>query len=121
MTVQTISTAGGEKLVVLPAADYEALCDALDAARHAQSMAALARGDEELLTTAEARALMQAPTPLAFWRRKRDMTQAALGKAAGVTQSYIAALEAGARKGDPPLFKRLAGALRVRMEDLVEG
>ena len=42
------------------------------------------------------------------------------GAAAGVTQSYIAALEAGARKGDPALFKRLAGALGARMEDLVD-
>ena len=93
---------------------------ALDAARHAQTMAALERGEEELLTAAEAGALAQALTPLAFWRRKRALTQAALGAAAGVTQSYIAALESGARKGDPALFKRLAGALGVRMEDLVD-
>ena len=91
------------------------------AARHARSMAALARGDEELLTAAEARALAEAPTPLAFWRRKRVLTQAAPGKAAGVTQNYIAALESGARKGDPALFKRMAAGLGVRMEDLVEG
>jgi DNA-binding XRE family transcriptional regulator len=94
--------------------------DACDAAHHAQSMAALARGEEELLTSAEALAFARAPTPLAFWRRKRDMTQAALGKLCGVTQSYIASLESGARKGDPALFKRLATALRVRMDDLVE-
>jgi hypothetical protein len=31
----------------------------------------------------------------------------------------MAELEAGKRKGDPALFRRLATSLRVRMEDLV--
>ena len=62
---------------------------------------------------------LDAATPLAFWREKRGMTQKALGAAAGVGQSYIASLESGARKGDPALFKRLAQALRVRIEDLI--
>ena len=64
---------------------------------------------------------LAAPTPLAFWREKRGLTQKDLGTAAGIGQSYVAALEQGARKGDPALFKRLASALRVRMEDIVEG
>jgi hypothetical protein len=32
-----------------------------------------------------------------------------------------AALEAGSRKGDPALLKRLSNALALRMEDLVDG
>ncbi len=47
------------------------------------------------------------------------LTQAALAAAVGISQSYLAGLEAGSRKGDPALFLRLARALSVRMEDIV--
>lgn len=117
----TITTPGGEKLVLMPLAALNALYDELDAARANSTMAALARGEQELLTTEEVKAALLATTPLAFWRKKRGLTQTALAIAVGITQSYVAALEAGDRKGDPGLFLRLAHALNVRMEDLVEG
>ena len=92
---------------------------ARDAANHSATMAAIGRGEIELLTQDEVLRALDAPTPLAFWREKRGMTQKALGAAAGVGQSYVASLESGARKGDPALFKRLAAALKVRIEDLI--
>ena len=119
MTIQTIKTSTGETLVVLPLTEYEALEDAADAARHAMVMAKLKRGESESLTSKEVKALLAAPTPLAFWRRKRGFTQAALAKRALISQSYLASLEAGRRKGDPALIKRLAQALALRMEELV--
>ena len=53
-------------------------------------------------------------------RRSRGLIQKALAAQAGISQSYMAELESGKRKGDPALFKRLARALAVRMEDVVE-
>ena len=94
--------------------------DALDAARHRETMAAAARGEVEWLTPEETLAFVAAATPLAFWRKKRGLTQKALATQAGISQSYMAELESGKRKGDPALFKRLARALTVRMEDVVE-
>jgi ribosome-binding protein aMBF1 (putative translation factor) len=120
MTYQTIKTPAGETLVVLPLADFEALRDAADAAAHQRAMAALANGDEELLTAEETTALVEAAAPLAFWRRHRGLTQKDLATKAGISQSYVAALEAGDRKGDPALLKKLAEILKLRMEDLVE-
>lgn len=93
--------------------------EALDAALHEATMAAVARGGQEWLTTEEIVAASAAPTPLAFWRAKRGLTQKQLSQAVGVSQSYVADLEAGRRKGDAALVKRLAHALRVRTEDLV--
>jgi DNA-binding XRE family transcriptional regulator len=115
MSFQTIKTPGGETLVVLPLDEYEDLRDAAD---YAKAKAAR-RPDEELLSVEEALAHAEAPTPLHFWRRKRDLTQAALAKAVGISQSYLADIERGARKGDPELYKKLARELNVRMEDLV--
>ena len=119
MTIQTIKTAAGETLVILPLKEYEALEDAADAVRHAAVIAKVKRGESETLTSKEMKALLAAPTPLAFWRRKRGLTQSALAKRALISQSYLASLEVGRRKGDPALIKRLAQALSLRMEDLV--
>jgi len=115
----TVTTPGGEELVLVPRAVFEAMQERLDGAAHAQSMAAVARGEQELLTPEEVRAALAAPTPLAFWREKRGLTQKALAEQVGIVQSYLSELEAGRKKGDPARFRRLARALRVRMEDLV--
>ena len=121
MSLQTIKTAAGETLVVLPLAEYEALCDAADAAQSARVMAAVRRGEEELLTAEEALAFVDAATPLAFWRRKRGLTQAALAGRAGISQSALAGMESGARIGTARVLKRVAEALGVRLDDLVIG
>ena len=121
MTHQTIKTSAGETLVILPLAEFEALRDAADAAAHANIMAALARGDEESLSAEETVALVDAVTPLAFWRRKRGLTQAALAARAGVSQSALAGMESGARVGTARVLKRVAQALHVRLDDLVMG
>ena len=88
-----------------------------DAAAHEATMAAIGRGEQELLTTEEVVAALDAPTPLAFWRAKRGVTQKQLGHAVGVSQSYVADFKSGRRKDDAALVKRLARALRLRMED----
>ena len=113
-------TPSGEEMVVIARADFEAMEDALDAAIAAKTLAEMASGRQEWLTSEEVTAALAAPTPLAFWRQKRGMTQKALAESAGISQSYVADLEVGRRKGDAALTKRLARALKVRMEDLVE-
>lgn len=113
-------TPAGEELIVLPYDEFVALQDALEGEKARRIMAEIAGGQQEALSHEEVLAALDAPTPLAFWRKKRKMTQAALAATVGVSQSYIASLEAGERKGDPALFLRLARALHVKMESLVE-
>ncbi|MFI5015479.1 MAG: helix-turn-helix domain-containing protein [Hyphomicrobiales bacterium] len=96
------------------------LSDRVEAAEHRAIMEAAAAGRVEWLTSDEALALAEAPTPLAFWRKKRGLTQAALARSAGISQNYVAGLEADNRRGNPALLKRLSKALGVRMEDLVD-
>ena len=78
-------TASGEEIVILSREDYEDLRDAADAA---STKAALARGEEELLSIEETRELLEAPTPLHFWRRKRNLTQEMLAKTLGTSQGF---------------------------------
>jgi len=115
MTAKLITTPGGEKLAILPAQEYEDLCDAL---AHATAMTEYRAGRDEGLTTDEVNALLAAPTPLAFWRAKRGLTQAALAKSAKTTQPHIADLESGKHGGSLEAMARIAKALHVKIDDL---
>jgi DNA-binding XRE family transcriptional regulator len=103
--------------ITLTRQEYEDLIDARD---HAIAMREVASGALETLSGEELDAYLAAPTPLAFWRRHRGLTQAALAAAVGITQPYLAQIEARKRSGDIHLYARLAKALRLRIEDLVE-
>ena len=100
---------------MLPAEEDE---DTRDALIHRTAMADYRAGRIGALTLAEAQELLAAQTPLAFWRVKRGMTQAALAKAAGTTQPHIADLEAGKHGGSLEIMTHIAKALRVKIDDL---
>jgi DNA-binding XRE family transcriptional regulator len=95
--------------------EYENLIDAL-AARKVDT--ALAAGREDLLSTEETAALIAAPAPLAFWRKKRGKTQSQLASEIGVSQNFLSDLERGKAKGDVLLYAKLR-RLDVQIEDLV--
>ena len=116
MTATVITTPGGEKLAILPASEYEDLQDAL---AHATAMSGYRAGRDEGLSLEEVDALLAAPTPLAFWRAKRGLTQAALAKVAETTQPHVADLESGKRGGSLEIMSRIAKALRIKVDDLV--
>ena len=144
--VQIIKAPNGDELVVLPRARFEELlartvpagleraggrvaaftsgevtptAEDIEAREVAEAIEAVRTGKLETITAAELRELLAAPTPLAFWRKKRALTQRALADRVGVSQAFIAEIEAGKKMGDVTLYKRLAEALRVKMESLV--
>jgi DNA-binding XRE family transcriptional regulator len=116
-------TPGGEEIVILPAAEFERLVDLAEDARDIrdaeEALAEIAAGSVELLTQAEVQALLAAASPIAFWRKRRGVTQAALAKEAGISQAYLAQIEAAKRTGGVQLYRRLAKALGVDIEDLL--
>ena len=91
-----------------------------DRAEHAAALAAYREGRSEALTADEMRALLAAPTPLAFWRRKRGFTQRDLAAKAEIPQGCLSQLEAGRTRGTPDTLKRLAQALGIGLDDLVD-
>lgn len=115
--MQTIITPSGERLVVLSEQEYEDLVDSRD---HARTMEAYRRGEgDESLNDAEMDEYLAAPSPLAFWRKRRGLTQAALADAAGISQAYLAQIETGRRVGDVNLYAKIARRLGVSIEDLL--
>jgi DNA-binding XRE family transcriptional regulator len=118
MNVRTMVTPKGEELVLLSREDYEELVDARE---HARAMTAHARGDDPGVPETEMDDYLAAPTPLAFWRRKRGLTQAALAAASNISQPYLAQLETGRRgSADVGIYARLARKLGLRIEDLLD-
>jgi helix-turn-helix protein len=128
MKPQIIKTENGE-LVVLPRADYEALVrrgngaadeDAATARIVTRSEPALAAGLEVELPAAQPEAIARGENALRVIRTWRDMTQLELGEfRTSIGPSMISALENGARRGTPAVWKQLADVLRVPMEVLV--
>lgn len=116
-TVAYVTTPGGEELAILPRSEFEALREAVD---HAQSVADYRAGKVPGLSPDETRALVSAPSPLSFWRKYRAHTQASLAGTVGVTQNYLSDIENGKRGGDVQLWLKLARALEIPVESLID-
>jgi DNA-binding XRE family transcriptional regulator len=123
MTIVRTKTPAGEPIVIMSEAEFERLRelaeDAEDIAAASRVRAALAAGQEELLTLAELDALLAAPTPLSFWREKRKLALQDLAKRAGVEPEFLAKLERGECVADVFLYRELAEILRVTIDDLI--
>lgn len=89
-----------------------------DACDHVAVMRDVANG-ASLLTADEVKAFINAPTPLAFWREYRGLSQIMLADQLSISQAYLAQIETGKRIGDVRLYAKLANALGLRIEDLL--
>lgn len=110
----------GDDIVILSRREYDRLLvaaneDVIDAA---VARKAIAR-NEETLSEAEMDELLAARTPLAFWRKKRGLTQADLANTAGIAQGFLSEIEGGLKTGDVKVLQRIAMALEISLLDLV--
>jgi hypothetical protein len=123
ITPQIIRTPGGEELVVLPLADYEALLDRADRetedaddiaiydARKAELTA-----DGVVLPPEVGAAILRGDSRLKAIRHWRDETQMHLSFKTDISQGYLSDLESGRRTGTPETIAKLAQALDVPVE-----
>jgi DNA-binding XRE family transcriptional regulator len=116
MSISYVKTPGGEELAILPRAELEEI---LAAAAHAKTLADYRSGRDPGLSSDEMRTLLAAPTPLAFWRRRREVTQSALAKATGLAQNYLSDLETGKRNGSAAQWRKIARALDLAVDELI--
>ncbi|GLI91842.1 helix-turn-helix domain-containing protein [Methylocystis echinoides] len=125
--VQIIRTPGGEELVVLPRADYEALLadagaacgddeDAEDVAIFDQRMAALSENPDEMLPWEVSAALLRGATRIRALREWKGVRQRELAARAGLGQGYLSDIERGRTHGSPEARANIARALDVPTE-----
>ena len=110
-------------MVLMSVAEYERLVEAAEDLRDSEiaerSRREIEAGAEALLTHAEVKEMLAAKTPLAFWRKKRGLTQAALAKDTGVAQGFLSEIESGQKPGTAATLKKIADALRITVDDLI--
>lgn len=117
--MQTITTPGGEKLVVLPLEEYERLLEQADVAKGKKVKADIAAGRDELVPGEVAKRLVAGENPIKVWRAHRKMSARALATATGLSAPYISEIESGKKEGSISAVKKIADALRVDFDDLI--
>ena len=121
MTAQIIEIAG-QKMVVLPAEDYERLLGALedrDDADLAEKAAQRRSAGEDYIPLEMVDRMLAGESALRVWRQYRTLTIDALAKASGILKSTISELENAKAQGKPATWRALADALRVTVDDIL--
>lgn len=123
MSVQFIEKDGRQEFAVLPADDYRALLEKAemldDLAAYDRARAELANGEDELVPAWLVDAILDGESPIKAWRKHRGLSQIALAGQANISQAYLAQLEAGKKEGSLGVYRALAEALNVDLDDLV--
>jgi ribosome-binding protein aMBF1 (putative translation factor) len=121
MAVQFLEI-GGQQMAVLPVDDYRKLIEIVE--DKADLMAAVraegrrAQGEEYLRSVLVDR-LLDGESALRVWRQHRGLTLDELSKRSGVGKSMLSEIENGNRMGKPVLWRKLAAALDVTLDDIV--
>ena len=121
MGAQIIEIAG-QKMAMLPIADYERL---LDLAEDRADLLAAERAEarrlagEEYVPAELVNRILNGESALRVWRQYRGLTLEQLAKSAGLGISYLSDLERGKRQGKGTLWRRLADALNVSVDDIL--
>jgi DNA-binding XRE family transcriptional regulator len=121
MTAQIVEISG-QKMALLPMADYERLIEiAEDQADISAAIAAQKRlqDGEELIPSELVYAIMDGENPLRAWRKYRGLTIEALAAMTTIRQSMLSMLENGKAQGKPAHWRALAEALNVAIEDII--
>lgn len=111
--------------ITIPRAEYDRLCATAEELSDIQAAlavrASIETGSEELVPAAIADKLIDGENPLKVWRGYRGMSQSGLARASGVSRVQIVDIEAGRATGSVRTLRSLADALRVALDDLVDG
>jgi DNA-binding Xre family transcriptional regulator len=118
-----ITTPSGDKMVILPLAEYERLISAAedlsDVRAYDRARQRLAAGEDELIPAEFVDRMLDGESKLRVWREFRGMSGKELAEKTGLAAPYISQLETGQREGTVETLKKIAAALRVDIDDIV--
>jgi DNA-binding XRE family transcriptional regulator len=121
MSAQILEIAG-EKMAMLPLADYERLLEiAEDQSDINAAIAAEKRRleGEEYIPAALVYSIMDGENALRAWRQYRGLSLDVLAATAGTNKSQLSLMENGKALGKPALWRALAAALNVAVDDIM--
>ena len=121
MTVQIVEIAG-QKMALLPVAEYERLIDIAEDEADALAAAEAERRrreGEEYLPAEMVDRILAGESALRVWRNHRRFTLKQLADAIGTEYPLLSRIENGKLQGRPALWKRLAEALNVSADDIL--
>ncbi len=108
---------------VIPYLEYQKMLDDLemlaDIRAYDDAKANLQAG-EELIPSKVVYALLDGENPIRVWREYRALTQQQLADSAEIPMPDLSQLETGERRGTTAMLFRLAQALDVSPEDLLD-
>ncbi|NKK18612.1 helix-turn-helix domain-containing protein [Rhizobium leguminosarum] len=119
---QFITTATGERLAVIPEAEYQRMLDALEDRSDAEAVRVfkqrLADGEEELMPAEFANRIINGESAIRVWREYRAMTARELAEKAEISAGFLSQIEKGERDGSFETIKKIAAALEISVDDL---
>ena len=115
----------GEEMVVLARAEYDALVEMAemleDVAAYDDAKRRIAEGDDLRVPAEFVDRLIDGENPIRVWRDFRGMTSKDLANAIGISAGYLSEIETGKKDGSISVFRNIAKALRVDLDDLFWG
>ena len=119
-SVQTIEKDGEPEYAVIPIEEYRrmvtALEDAADGAAIGRAWEEDAQG--ETVPGDVVNAILDGASPLRAWRLYRGLTLDVLAERIGVSKGYLSQIEKGRKPGTLGVFRRVAEALDVSIDDV---
>lgn len=124
-TVVSFKTPNGEDMIVLSKSDYEALVEraelADDIAAVDEYRRKLAAGEEEAIPEAFANRLIDGENAIRVYREFRGLSARELADKTGISAAFLSEIENGKKEGGVSTLKKIAQALGVTIDDLVDG
>lgn len=119
---QFITTATGDRLAVIPEAEYQRMIEALEDRADAEAVRVfnqhLADGEEELMPAEFANRIINGESQIRVWREFRAMTARELAEKAGISAGFLSQIEKGEGDGSFETIKKIAAALEISLDDL---
>jgi DNA-binding XRE family transcriptional regulator len=116
------TTRKGREFAVIPMEDLQRLMDdaemLADVKAYDAAKSRLKRAEDELIPLEITERRLGGESTVKIWRAYRGLTQEDLAKTSKVSRPMIAAIEAGHKRGGIDTLKKLAGALKVDLDNL---
>ena len=117
-----ITTPSGDRMAVIPLAEYERLVeaaeDAADVRAYDEAKRRLAAGEDELIPAEFVNRMIDGDNKVRVWREYRGLTIKALAEATGLTAAYLSQIETGVREGTVETYKKISAALRIKIDSI---